>query len=163
MARNPQVEFPGAPYHVIPTGNRGTTSFHDDVDFAAYLERLERYRWRDSLRVLCLYLDGQPPSAGRNRGGPAASDHADFVCPQKTPNPLMKYIRGSGCVVHDIAFHGLNRVRDVLGFFSTRPSYGNEAKKAPTSLIRFSRLSTKLSNKRIDSYCVSGVNISLFF
>ena len=50
MARKPRVEFSGALYHVIARGNRRTTVFHDEVDYAAYLERLERYRRRDSLR-----------------------------------------------------------------------------------------------------------------
>ncbi|MDH3504664.1 MAG: transposase [Nitrospirota bacterium] len=56
MARKPRVEFPGALYHVIARGNRRTTLFHDEADYAAYLERLERYRRRDSLRCYAFIL-----------------------------------------------------------------------------------------------------------
>lgn len=48
MARKPRVEFAGALYHVIARGNRRESIFHDDRDYAAYLERLERYRRRDN-------------------------------------------------------------------------------------------------------------------
>ena len=48
MARKPRVEFPGALYHVIARGNRRERIFHDDQDYAAYVERLERYRRRDN-------------------------------------------------------------------------------------------------------------------
>lgn len=56
MARKPRVEFPGAPYHVIARGNRRTTLFHDEADYHTYLERLERYRRRDSLRCYAFIL-----------------------------------------------------------------------------------------------------------
>jgi len=56
MARKPRVEFSGAFYHVIARGNRRTTLFHDEADFSAYLERLERYRKRDSLRCYAFVL-----------------------------------------------------------------------------------------------------------
>lgn len=56
MARKPRVEFSGAFYHVIVRGNRRTTLFHDEGDYAAYLERLERYRQRDSLRCYAFVL-----------------------------------------------------------------------------------------------------------
>ncbi|PJA78297.1 MAG: hypothetical protein CO149_04790 [Nitrospirae bacterium CG_4_9_14_3_um_filter_51_5] len=56
MARKPRVEFPGALYHVIARGNRRTTLFHDEADYDAYLERLERYRRRDSLRCYAFIL-----------------------------------------------------------------------------------------------------------
>ena len=56
MAQKPRVEFPGALYHVIARGNRRTTLFHDEADYAAYLERLERYRRRDSLRCYAFIL-----------------------------------------------------------------------------------------------------------
>jgi REP element-mobilizing transposase RayT len=41
------VQFAGAFYHVIARGNRRQEIFHEDGDYAAYLERLERYRRRD--------------------------------------------------------------------------------------------------------------------
>jgi REP element-mobilizing transposase RayT len=47
MARKPRVEYEGAFYHVIVRGNRRATIFHDDADYTAYLDRLERYRARD--------------------------------------------------------------------------------------------------------------------
>ena len=49
MARKPRIEFTGAFYHVIARGNRRATLFHDDADFLAYLDRLERYRRRDGV------------------------------------------------------------------------------------------------------------------
>lgn len=51
MARKPRIEFSGAFYHVIVRGNRRATIFHDDADFLAYLDRLERYRHRDGVTV----------------------------------------------------------------------------------------------------------------
>lgn len=51
MARKPRIEFAGAFYHVIARGNRRATIFHDETDYLAYLERLERYRRRDGLLV----------------------------------------------------------------------------------------------------------------
>jgi len=56
MAPKPRGAFPCALYHVIATGNRRTTLFHDEADYAAYLERLERYRRRDSLRCYAFIL-----------------------------------------------------------------------------------------------------------
>ncbi len=56
MARKPRVEFPGAFYHVIARGNRRAPLFHDDADYEAYLERLERYRRRDGLRSYAYVL-----------------------------------------------------------------------------------------------------------
>ncbi len=56
MARKPRVEFPGGFYHVIARGNRRATLFHDDADYEAYLERLERYRRRDGLRCYAYVL-----------------------------------------------------------------------------------------------------------
>ncbi len=56
MARKPRVEFPGAFYHVIARGNRRAPLFHDDADYEAYLERLERYRQRDGLRCYTYVL-----------------------------------------------------------------------------------------------------------
>ena len=56
MARKPRVEFPGALYHVIARGNRRTTLFHDEADYAAYLERFEGYGRRDSLRCYAFIL-----------------------------------------------------------------------------------------------------------
>jgi putative transposase len=47
MARKPRLHFSGAFYHVIARGNRRATIFHDEDDYRAYLERLERYRKRD--------------------------------------------------------------------------------------------------------------------
>jgi REP element-mobilizing transposase RayT len=51
MARKPRIEFSGAFYHVIARGNRRATIFHDEADFLAYLDRLERYRHRDGVTV----------------------------------------------------------------------------------------------------------------
>ena len=56
MARKPRVEFPGAFYHVIAWDNRRAALFHGDGDYEAYLERLERYRQRDSLRCYAYVL-----------------------------------------------------------------------------------------------------------
>ncbi len=55
MARKPRIEFAGALYHVIVRGNRRATIFHDDADYTAYLDRLERYRRRDSV-ILHAYV-----------------------------------------------------------------------------------------------------------
>jgi REP element-mobilizing transposase RayT len=51
MARKPRIDFPGAFYHVIVRGNQRATIFHDPADYTAYLERLERYRRRDSVTL----------------------------------------------------------------------------------------------------------------
>ncbi len=51
MARKPRVEFAGAFYHVIARGNRRAVIFHDDADYTAYLDRLERYRRRDGVTL----------------------------------------------------------------------------------------------------------------
>ncbi|MGH7260608.1 MAG: transposase, partial [Nitrospiraceae bacterium] len=56
MARKPRVEFSGALYHVIARGNRRAVIFHDDPDYAAYLERLERYRARDGCTLYAYVL-----------------------------------------------------------------------------------------------------------
>ncbi len=50
MARKSRVEFAGAFSHVIARGNRRAVLFHVDADYAAYLQRFERYRKRDRLR-----------------------------------------------------------------------------------------------------------------
>jgi REP element-mobilizing transposase RayT len=55
MARKPRVEFAGALSHVIVRGNRRATIFHDDADYTAYLDRLERYRRRDGV-ILHAYV-----------------------------------------------------------------------------------------------------------
>lgn len=51
MARQPRLNVPGGVYHVLARGNRRATIFHDDWDYRAYLERLERYRQRDGVAV----------------------------------------------------------------------------------------------------------------
>lgn len=51
MARKPRIDFPGAFYHVIVRGNQRATIFHDPEDHTGYLERLERYRRRDSVTL----------------------------------------------------------------------------------------------------------------
>ena len=51
MARKPRIEFAGAFSHVIARGNRRATIFHDNDDYTAYLDRLERYRHRDGVTV----------------------------------------------------------------------------------------------------------------
>lgn len=51
MARKPRIDFPGAFFHVIARGNQRTRIFHDDSDYGAYLDRLERYRHRDNVTV----------------------------------------------------------------------------------------------------------------
>lgn len=47
MARKPRLNFPGAFFHIIVRGNQRATIFHDEADYTAYLDRLERYRRRD--------------------------------------------------------------------------------------------------------------------
>lgn len=51
MARKPRIEFSGAFYHVIARGNRRAAIFHSEVDYHAYLDRLERYRQRDGVTL----------------------------------------------------------------------------------------------------------------
>jgi REP element-mobilizing transposase RayT len=51
MARKPRIDFPGALSHVIARGNRRATLFHDETDYTAYLDRLERYRQRDGVTL----------------------------------------------------------------------------------------------------------------
>lgn len=51
MARKPRLNFPGACFHVIARGNRRVPIFHDDTDYRAYLDRLERYRRRDGVTI----------------------------------------------------------------------------------------------------------------
>ncbi len=46
MARPPRIEFPGAFYHVMARGNHRQPLFHDAVDPAVYLGRLDHYRER---------------------------------------------------------------------------------------------------------------------
>lgn len=56
MARKPRLEFEGAFYHVIARGNRREPIFHDDTDYGAYLERLDRYRARDGITLYAYVL-----------------------------------------------------------------------------------------------------------
>ena len=56
MARKPRVEFAGAFYHVIARGNRRAVLFSEDADYAAYLQRFERYRERERLRCYVYVL-----------------------------------------------------------------------------------------------------------
>lgn len=51
MARKPRIDFPGALFHVIVRGNRRALLFHEEADYLAYLDRLERYRRRDGVTV----------------------------------------------------------------------------------------------------------------
>ena len=51
MARKPRLDFPGGFYHIIARGNRRAPIFHDAEDYAAYLDRLERYRHRDDVTL----------------------------------------------------------------------------------------------------------------
>jgi putative transposase len=51
MARKPRRDFSGGLYHVLARGNHRATIFHDDADYHAYLERLERYRQRDGVTL----------------------------------------------------------------------------------------------------------------
>lgn len=51
MARKPRMDFPGAFSHVIVRGNRRATIFHDEADYTAYLDRLERYRHRNGVTL----------------------------------------------------------------------------------------------------------------
>jgi len=51
MARKPRIDFPGALFHVIARGNRRALLFHEEADYLAYLDRLERYRRRDGVTV----------------------------------------------------------------------------------------------------------------
>ncbi len=51
MARKPRLDVPGGFYHVIVRGNRRAPIFHDEEDYAAYLDRLERYRRRDAVTL----------------------------------------------------------------------------------------------------------------
>lgn len=51
MARKPRIDFPGAFFHVIARGNRRAALFHEDADWIAYLNRLERYRHRDGVTL----------------------------------------------------------------------------------------------------------------
>ena len=43
MARPLRVEFPGALYHVVNRGNRRERVFRSQVDYALFLDRLERF------------------------------------------------------------------------------------------------------------------------
>ena len=56
MARKPRVEYPGAFYHVIARGNNRQAIFRDDKDHTTYLQRLERYRQRDSVGIYAYIL-----------------------------------------------------------------------------------------------------------
>ena len=56
IARKSRVEFAGAFYHVIAGGNRRAVLFHVDTDYAAYLQRFERYCQRDRLRCYAYVL-----------------------------------------------------------------------------------------------------------
>lgn len=51
MAREPRLDFPGTFFHVIVRGNQQATVFHDEADYTAYLDRLERYRRRDGVTL----------------------------------------------------------------------------------------------------------------
>jgi putative transposase len=50
MPRAPRLQVAGGVYHVISRGNRRQTVFHDDTDYACFIELLEtvvrRYGWR---------------------------------------------------------------------------------------------------------------------
>jgi putative transposase len=56
MARKPRIDFPGALSHVIVRGNRRAAIFHDDEDYATYVNRLERYRRRDGVTLYAYVL-----------------------------------------------------------------------------------------------------------
>lgn len=52
MARKPRGEFAGALYHVIARGYRRAPLFHDDADYTAYLDQLQRCR--DGVTAACV-------------------------------------------------------------------------------------------------------------
>jgi hypothetical protein len=59
MVRKPRVEFPGALSHVIALGNRGTTPFHDEVDYDKHVSPTSgTVSVSGSSPVRCVYLDG---------------------------------------------------------------------------------------------------------
>ena len=56
MARRPRVFAPGLLYHVIVRGNQRRKTFRLDDDYKAYLDRLEIYRAKFSLRIYAYCL-----------------------------------------------------------------------------------------------------------
>ncbi|MEX0827543.1 MAG: transposase, partial [Haliea sp.] len=56
MARRPRLLAAGVLYHVIVRGNQRQKTFRDDSDYAAYLERLGRYRKRMGVTVYAYCL-----------------------------------------------------------------------------------------------------------
>ena len=56
MARRPRVFAPGLLYHVIVRGNQRRKTFRSDVDYKAYLERLEKYRAQCQVRIYAYCL-----------------------------------------------------------------------------------------------------------
>ena len=56
MARKPGIEYPGALFHVIVSGNIRQEIFHDDEDRRAYLERLGLYVAEGGATVYSFFL-----------------------------------------------------------------------------------------------------------
>ena len=56
MARRPRVFAPGLLYHVIVRGNQRRKTFRTDVDYKAYLDRLEKYRAQCQVRIYAYCL-----------------------------------------------------------------------------------------------------------
>ena len=56
MARRPRIFAPGLLYHVIVRGNQRRKTFRSDDDYKAYLDRLEIYRAKFSLRIYAYCL-----------------------------------------------------------------------------------------------------------
>ena len=56
MARRPRVFAPGLLYHVIVRGNQRRKTFRSDVDYKAYLDRLEKYRAQCQVRIYAYCL-----------------------------------------------------------------------------------------------------------
>ena len=56
MARRPRVFAPGLLYHVIVRGNQRRKTFRTDMDYKAYLDRLEKYRAQCQVRIYAYCL-----------------------------------------------------------------------------------------------------------
>ncbi|MGH7828168.1 MAG: transposase [Candidatus Binatia bacterium] len=56
MARRPRVFAPGLLYHVIVRGNQRRRTFRVDADYKAYLQRLEKYSAKFSIRIYAYCL-----------------------------------------------------------------------------------------------------------
>lgn len=95
MARPPRIFAPGLLYHVIVRGNHRQRTFHSDLDYQAYLERLAGYRRKHGVRIYAYCL---------------MPNHVHLLLETST-TPLARFMQG----VQQSCTQYFNRVHDKTG------------------------------------------------